>query len=98
MMPLMPISHLFSILNKYAFQYDAYHPLVARISQHALRGPALLGESALSGGGGAFTLPEGSALPGGAFSQGGLPCRGGGGAALERGEGYPTMQWDRLPL
>ena len=23
--------------NKYAFQYDVYRPLVARISQHALR-------------------------------------------------------------
>ena len=64
----------FKVLNKIAFQWDAYRPRVDRISQHArLEGGVCSGVGACSGGGGVCSggggLLRGDG-PGGVCSRG----------------------------
>ena len=54
-------AHLNTQNNKIAFQWDAYRPLIDRISQHALPG----GSALLEGGG--VSLPGGICLAGGGY-------------------------------
>ena len=61
------------INKKNAFQWDAYHPLVARISQHALLPGGVPAQGGVPAMG--VYLAGGSTWPGGCTCPGGLPAQ-----------------------